>query len=173
MIKQDILENQVNTVYLAIGSNLGNKSLNIEKTKIKLINYKINIIKTSNKYESLSWPNIKKPSFLNIVIKIKTPYSPKKLLNVCHEVERSLGRKRSKKNEPRICDIDIIDFEQKIFNYKDIKLIIPHAEMHKRNFVLIPLFEISSDWTHPKKKINIAKLLISLNINDLRAIKKI
>ena len=76
MTKQDILENLVNTVYLSIGSNLGNKRRNIEKAKYFLELNLIKIIKTSNIYETYSWPNRKHPKFYNIVIKIVTKLKP-------------------------------------------------------------------------------------------------
>ena len=71
----------------------------------------------------------------------------------CLNVENDLGRTRVKKNEPRVCDIDIIDYDQKIMkSTKNSNLILPHPEMHKRNFVLLPLYEITKSWIHPVKK---------------------
>jgi 2-amino-4-hydroxy-6-hydroxymethyldihydropteridine diphosphokinase len=96
------------------------------------------------------------------------------LMQKCLNIENDLGRKRAKKNEPRICDIDIIDYGQKILKgTKNKKLILPHPEMHKRNFVLLPLYEISQSWIHPEKKKKINKLIKSLNIEDLRGINLI
>ena len=118
MIKKDISENLAKIVYLGIGSNLGNKKSNIEKTKIKLQEKKIKILKCSNNYESESWPNPHNPKFINIVIKIKTILTPLKLLKICNQIEIELGRKRSKKNAPRTCDIDIIDYDQKVLKIK-------------------------------------------------------
>ena len=91
MIKQDILENPAKIAYLAIGSNLGNKLHNIEIAKFKLQSYKIEIIKCSSKYETLSWPNPKNPTFINIVIKIKTSLSPYKLQQTCEIINRIIG----------------------------------------------------------------------------------
>ena len=87
MIKQDILENQVKFVYLAIGSNLGNKKNNIEKAKFMLIQNNIKILLSSNYYETLSWPNPKNPKFLNIVLKISTYFKPLDLLKRCKKIE--------------------------------------------------------------------------------------
>ena len=174
MIKQDILENQVKIVYLGIGSNLGNKQQNIENTKAKINECGIKIIKCSRNYESLSYPNTKDPTFINVVLKVETYLSPFQLLGMCNKIEKKLGRKRFKKNAPRTCDIDIIDYNQQIMKYvKSKKLILPHPEMSKRNFVLLPLYEISRNWFHPKRKIDIKKLINSLNIKDLRTIKQI
>ena len=174
MIKQDILENQAKIVFLSIGSNLGNKKRNIELAKFKLQSNNVKIIQSSNNYETLSWPNKKNPKFVNVVIKIKTNLSPLKLMEKCLNIEKVLGRKRNKKNEPRTCDIDIVDYDQKIIKENTkIKINIPHPEMHKRNFVLLPLFEISKTWIHPIKKTKIKKLLNSLDSKDLRTIKLI
>ena len=169
-----MLESQAKIAYLAIGSNLGNKRNNIELAKFKLQNNKIEIIKSSNNYETLSWPNKKDPKFINIVLKIRTFLSPYELLKTCHIIEKELGRKISNKNEPRRCDIDIIDYDQKIIrNHNNQNLTLPHPKMHVRTFVLLPLFEITQKWMHPEKKIEIKKLINSLNIKDLRTIKQI
>ena len=170
MIKQDISENQVKSIYLGIGSNLGNKINNIEKAKFHLIQNKIEILKSSSFYESLSWPNPNNPKFLNIVIKIRTNLSALKLLQICKKIEVNLGRKKTLKNSPRECDIDIIDY-----NNKKINSIIhlPHPRMHERNFVLIPLFEINRAWMHPVLKLDIKSLIFSLSNRDIRSIKQI
>ena len=174
MIKQDMLENQVKIAFLAIGSNLGNKERNICLAKYKLQSNGVKLIKSSSNYETLSWPNKKNPKFINAVIKIGTTLSPLMLMQKCLNIENDLGRKRAKKNEPRICDIDIIDYDQKILKgTKNKKLILPHPEMHKRNFVLLPLFEIAKSWTHPIKKKEVKSLIKSLDIKDLRSIKMI
>jgi len=170
--KQDTSENQVNPVYLAIGSNLGNRINNIEIAKFELEKYKIKILKSSSNYISESWPDPSMPDYINIVIKIKTSLIPLELLKICNLIELKLGRIRSKKNAPRTCDIDIIDYDKKILNEKNSKLILPHPRMNKRNFVLLPLFDIDKSWKHPKSKINIVNLINSLPVKDLRSIKQ-
>ena len=173
MKKQDTLENQVKQSYLAIGSNLGNKITNIHMAMSELVKNKIKITKVSSHYSSKSWPNPLMPNFINIVIKIETILKPLELLKICNNIELKLGRVRLKKNAPRTCDIDIIDYDKKILNINSDKLIIPHPEMTKRNFVLLPLFEINRSWKHPESKINIVNLINSLSIKDLRSIKQI
>ena len=170
MKRQDILENQVKSVYLGIGSNLGNKIVNIEKAKFKLIENNINILQSSSYYESLSWPNSKNPKFFNIVLEVNTNLTPLELLKKCKEIEVYLGRKKTNKNFPRTCDIDIIDYSNK---NRINKIILPHPRMHKRNFVLIPLFELNKDWKHPTLKCSIKKLILLLSNSDIRSIKKI
>ena len=170
MIKQGISENQVKLVYLGIGSNLGNKFLNIEKAKSYLYENNIQLINSSSYYETPSWPNPRFPKFINIIVKIRTKLDYLELFYVCKKIETKLGRKNSPKNSPRICDIDIIDFDNKIIK-KEIQ--IPHKLMHIRNFVLFPLFEIDKNWKHPVLKKNIKKLIFSLPIKDIRSIKQI
>ena len=138
MKKQDTSENQANQVYLAIGSNLGNKINNIEIAKFELENYKIKILKSSSNYISTSWPDPSMPNYINTIIKIKTSLVPLELLKVCNLIEMKLGRVRSKRNAPRTCDIDIIDYEKKILDLDSSRLILPHPRMCKRNFVLLP-----------------------------------
>ena len=173
MKKRDILENLASHAYLAIGSNLGNKINNIDVTKFELEKHKITILKSSSNYISESWPDNSMPSYINIIIKIKTSLAPLELLKVCNLIELKLGRTREKKNSPRTCDIDIIDYDNKILVRQNKKLILPHPRMSNRNFVLLPLFEVDKSWKHPKSKINIVNLINSLPIKDLRSIKQI
>ena len=173
MKKQDILENQVSYAYLAIGSNLGSRINNIELTKFELEKYNIKILKFSSNYVSESWPDNSMPDYINIIIKIKTSLAPLELLEACNTIESKLGRIRTKKNSPRTCDIDIIDYNSEVLGGHNSKLILPHPRMYKRNFVLLPLFEVNKSWVHPKSKINIVKLINSLKIKDLRSIKQI
>ena len=165
-----MLENQVKPIYLAIGSNIGNKKQNIEKTKFKLIRNNVEILETSNYYESLSWPNQNNPKFLNIVLKIKTKLRPIELLRKCKDIEKEMGRKKAPKNSPRKSDIDIIDYKNKRIQGE---LILPHPRMHTRNFVLFPLFEIDKKWKHPVLKFDIKKLISLLSNSDIRSIKQI
>ncbi len=157
-------------VYIGIGSNLGNRINNIIKAKYYLNLNGVNITKSSNYYETLSWPDPNKPKFINIVVQSNTKISPQKFLLIFKSIEKKLGRKKNVKNSPRTCDIDLISYDQKILD-KDITL--PHERMHERNFVLIPLFELNKNWSHPKTNLNIKKLIFSLPIEDITSIKKI
>ena len=163
-------ENQVKSVYLGIGSNLGDRKKNIENSKFRLIENDIKIIQSSSFYETLSWPNSNYPKYLNIVLKVRTSFDQLKLLEICKKIEKSLGRKKAPKNSPRECDIDIIDYANKLTN-KGINL--PHPEMHKRNFVIFPLFEINKAWIHPIYKHDIKSLILALPNSDITSIKLI
>ena len=155
-------------VYIGIGSNLGNRIKNIEKAKYLLKANGIEILKYSSYYETLSWPDSNNPKFINIVVQSNTKKTPQKLLEIFKKIEIKLGRLKNIKNSPRTCDIDIISYRNQISS-KNIT--IPHKRMSKRNFVLIPLFEIAPFWIHPKTQKSIKKLIFSLTIKDITSIK--
>ena len=170
MIKPDTLEKPAKVVYLGIGSNIGNRITFIERAKSLLLANNIQLISTSSYYETPSWPNPKNPKFINVVLKALCALNPNELIDLCKKIEVKLGRKKSTRNAPRECDIDIIDFNGLLL--KD-KLNLPHKMMHKRNFVLFPLFEIEKDWFHPLLKTNIKRLILSLSKKEISSIKQI
>tara|TARA_B100000686_G_C16756286_1_gene955705 strand:- start:791 stop:1318 length:528 start_codon:yes stop_codon:yes gene_type:complete len=171
--KQDILENQANIAYLSLGSNLGKKKKNLELAKALLNSTGVKIICASSYYKTKSWPNKNFPDYLNAVILINTNNDLIELFKKIKTIEKKVGRTKSPKNYPRICDIDIIDFNGFCLStsYKDNEITIPHKNMHNRSFVLLPLYEIDKNWIHPKYKKNIVNLLHKLSIIDLSSIK--
>ena len=138
-------------IHLNIGSNLaskhGTRSDNILLAINLLKNSKIKIKKISNFYETPSYPNQRFPKFLNIGVVIEYYDDFFKLLYETKQIEKKLGRIKTIKNDPRIIDIDIIDFKSKIKNSDE--LILPHPKCHLRNFVLYPILEIDPNWSHP------------------------
>jgi len=175
VIKQDILERQAKYTYLSIGSNLGNKLSNIKKTCNLLIMNGIYIEDCSSFYETPSWPNKKFPHFFNVVIKIKTELSLIDLFKTIKRIEKKIGRKKSLRNHPRLCDIDIIDYKGLCLNMSlnNHKIITPHPRMNNRNFVIFPLFEINKTWIHPKTKVSIYSIINqfrSMDFSDIRIV---
>ena len=170
MTRLDTLEKQAKDIFLGIGSNIGSRINHIERAKSLLLENNINLISISSYYETPSWPDPKNPKFINIILKVRCTLDAKKLLSLCKNIELKLGRKKSPKNSPRECDIDIIDFNGSV--QKD-KIYLPHKMMHKRNFVLFPLFEINKDWIHPISKQHIKKLILLLSNRDITSIKQI
>ena len=155
-------------IILGLGSNLsssfGDRFDNINLAISYLEEYGINIIKKSSYYESPSYPDENNPKFINIIVDVKTELALVDLASVLLFIEEKLERKRNKKNDPRTCDLDIIDYKRKIMNFKfsNLELTLPHKEMSNRNFVLYPLKEISPHWTHPVTKKNIDLLIKDL-----------
>jgi len=170
VIKPDILEKPVKVIYLGIGSNIGNRINHIENAKTLLLANNIQIISSSGYYETPSWPDPRNPKFINIVLKVICEHNANELLDICKKIEVKLGRKKALKNAPRECDVDIIDFKGLLLKGK---LNLPHQMMHKRNFVLLPLFEIEKEWFHPLLKTNIKDLILSLSNKEIRSIKQI
>jgi len=132
--------------YIAFGSNLGNKKQNIEKA-LEFMKEKSTILKISKIRKTEPIGFLDQDWFLNGVVQIKTNLTPLELLKFLKNIEKKLGRKKTFKNGPRIIDLDIIFYNDIIFNQK--KLIIPHPEMHKRMFVLKPMCEINKNFIHP------------------------
>ena len=166
-------------IFLSLGSNLsskfGDRFDNLLETISHIRNIGININKKSSFYETPSYPNNNNPKFINIMISVNSNFSPIELISNLIDIEKKLGRKRGKKNEPRTCDIDIIDYKKKIINirHKKKKLIIPHKKLESRNFVLFPLQEIDPNWQHPKTKEFIASIIGKLSKEDRKSILKV
>ena len=166
-------------ILLGLGSNLpsifGNRFENIDTAVSALGSYGIKIIKKSSYYETPSFPDKEKPKFINIVVQLETHLPPEDLASVIIFIEESLERKRGKKNDPRTCDIDIIDFNGKRLNfkYKNLDFTVPHQELIYRNFVLFPIQEILPEWEHPQTKERINILIDRLSNEDKKSILKI
>ena len=123
------------------------------------------IKKKSSFYRSKAYPNPKDPEFINSVALCVGNVSPIKLLNIILKIEKKFGRFRLEKNSPRTLDIDIIDFkllkldiQNKFYNLK-----LPHENLEKRLFVLMPLLEISPLWKSPKTSRSINYLINKLS----------
>ena len=149
-------------IHLNLGSNLnsilGSRYDNLTIATNLLIEAKIKITKISNFYETPSYPNQRLPKFLNIGILARFDNNYIELLKSISFIEKKMGRIRTKKNDPRIIDIDIIDFNGLV--KKTNKLKLPHSKTHLRNFVLYPILEIDPKWSQPILKNN-AQFLIN------------
>ena len=160
-------------IFLGIGSNLhssfGDRFENINLAIDYLKRKNIKLIKKSSFYETLSYPNKNDPKFINVIISIETTLLPEELMTNLLDIEKKLERKREKKNQPRTCDIDIIDYKGKIIELKssNLNITIPHKYMTERNFVLYPLKEICPNWTHPLTKKNIDILIKDLKTSNI------
>ena len=166
-------------IILGLGSNLhssfGDRFQNINLAISYLESYKIKVLNKSSFYETPSYPNNKYPKFINLVIEISTNLSPVDLASASITIEKKLERNRTFKNDPRTCDIDIIDYNSKIINfkYKNSDFTVPHNKIVYRNFVLIPLKEILPNWHHPKSKESIDLIIDRLSYKDKKSILKV
>lgn len=153
--------------YLSLGSNIGDKKAHLDEA-IKLIENNPNIsdIFVSSFYETAPVGYIDQDVFMNIVVEINTSLDSYKLLEFCHEIEKSLKRKRIIRWGPRTIDVDILLFDDIISD--DEKLIIPHPRMTERAFVIVPLYELNQELVI--NNTTIKDIFDSLNKEDIRKI---
>ena len=148
----------MNTVYLSLGSNLGNRVKYLNDA-LSLIEKEIGkIVKRSSLYETEPWGIRDQSMFINMTACVITNLSPALLLKTILEIEQKLGRIRNQKWHERIIDIDILFYNDVVIN--ELELIIPHPYLHERKFVLDPLNEIASVFNHPVLQITIKDLLL-------------
>ena len=147
----------MNTIYLLLGSNIGDAVAHLSSAK-KYIEKEIGaIIKFSGIYKTAAWGNENQPDFLNQILIVHTRFTAQQTITKILSIEKEIGRMRSKKNAPRIIDIDILFFNNEIIRSTD--LIVPHPEIQNRRFVLVPLNELSPEIIHPVLQKTIFELL--------------
>ena len=154
----------MNTVYIQLGSNIGERESFIAKSMEQIEENIGKIIIESSIFETIPWGNENQNNFLNSVIKIKTPFDSFKVLKKSQEIENNLGRERVEKWGERTIDIDILFYNNEIIN--TTKLIIPHPLIQQRKFVLVPLSEIAPNYMHPILKKSISTLLSECKDNQ-------
>lgn len=142
--------------FLCLGSNIGNKSKNLEQALHLLEKEGSQVVKKSSIYETEPIDSPGQPWFLNQVVEVSTELKPLDLLTALKKIERQMGRKPTAQNEPRVIDVDILLAGKAVIRTKELE--IPHPRMEKRNFVLIPLKEISPGTIHPRRNVSIEYL---------------
>jgi 2-amino-4-hydroxy-6-hydroxymethyldihydropteridine diphosphokinase len=151
-------------IYVGLGSNLGDRLANIRKAIELMKEERIEIIKESSIYETEPVGYKQQGWFLNSVVKGRIELSPRRIWKRLEKIERSMGREREVKWGPRIIDLDILFYGNKVLNGKELR--IPHSELHKRRFVLVPLKEIAPKLVHPVFKKTVLELLRDLKDNS-------
>ena len=155
-------------IHLNIGSNLnskfGSRFNNITIAIDLLLSAKVKIKKISNFYKTPSYPNKRFPNYLNVGVLCSFNENPEILFKIIKSIEKKIGRFKTKKNDPRVCDIDIIDYNSDVVKKGFITL--PHLRCHKRNFVLYPIKEIDPYWIHPVLGQNVNNLIKKLDLKS-------
>ncbi|NFI84871.1 2-amino-4-hydroxy-6-hydroxymethyldihydropteridine diphosphokinase [Clostridium botulinum] len=146
----------MHTVYVAFGSNIGEKESYIKRALEKIEERGMEIIKVSSIYETEPYGVLDQDSFLNGVVKIETNLTPEDLIGELLNIEKQLNRVRERRWGPRTIDLDIIFYDDLIINEKD--LVIPHKDMENREFVLKPLCDIDENFIHLVLKKSVREL---------------
>jgi 2-amino-4-hydroxy-6-hydroxymethyldihydropteridine diphosphokinase len=144
-------------VYLAFGSNLGNRGWNIQIAVEHLERWGVKILRMSRLYETEPVGVKDQPAFYNAAAIGETELTPEEVLMAIHAIERSLKRERKEKWGPRTIDIDILMFDELVLEMDG--LVVPHPRMAERKFVLAPLVEIAENVVHPILRKTISQLL--------------
>ena len=154
-------------VYIALGSNLGDRAANLAKAR-EMLGNDIRVLKCSSVYQTAPWGYSEQDDFYNQVLECETELSPMRLLRRLKGVERGMGRKKTFRNGPRVIDLDILFYDNLIL--ETMRLVIPHPRMHERAFVLVPMVELNPELIHPKLGKNMAELLAMVDQTGVRRI---
>ncbi len=146
-------------VYVALGTNLGNREANLREAE-KRLSAQVTVTGRSRIYETEPWGVLAQPRFLNQVLEGETTLEPRALLRFVKTIEREMGRTPSVRYGPRLIDLDILLYDDQAVRFPE--LTIPHANLHERRFVLVPLADLAPDLVHPVFGSTIKELLSSL-----------
>jgi len=127
--------------FLSLGSNLGDRIATLRQAHYELETVG-RILNASSFYETAAWGKTDQPAFINQVLEFQTMLPAQKLLEVCMNIERFLGRTRDEKWGARTIDIDILLYENAIIDTPTLQ--VPHPRMHLRRFVLVPMVELTA-----------------------------
>jgi 2-amino-4-hydroxy-6-hydroxymethyldihydropteridine diphosphokinase len=144
-------------IYLSLGSNKGDRAQYIARAIAALAEHGVDVIQESSLYETEPVETSSKTWFLNCVIKAETKLLPPQLMHTLLDIERWLGRRRRVLRGPRVIDMDILLYDDRVV--RTDHLVIPHPRLAERQFVLVPFAEIASETRHPVFKNTIAELL--------------
>lgn len=159
-----IMNESLHDVYLGLGANLGDRAATLGAARA-LLSPTVDVLRCSRLYETPPWGDIDQPLFLNAVCYGRTVLTPEALLAALKQIERHLGRVATRHWGPRAIDLDILFYDD--LTLRTSTLTIPHALLHERAFVLVPLRELAPDLQHPLLHRSIAELAAELPTHDL------
>jgi 2-amino-4-hydroxy-6-hydroxymethyldihydropteridine diphosphokinase len=152
-------------IFLGLGTNLDDREANLRTAKGKLSSL-MKIVKESPIYVTPPWGYEDQPDFLNQVIQVTTRLEPTQLLDYLKGIEDEMGRKATFRYGPRLIDLDILFYGQRVIREESLQ--IPHPRLHERAFVLVPLHDIAPDFVHPVLNESIYALLLKVDVEGVR-----
>lgn len=159
---------ETHVVYLALGSNLGDRQENLRQA-IAALPPQMEVKAKSHVYETPPWGYEEQAKFYNQAIQVETYVQPEPLLKHLKRLEVALGRQATFQNGPRLIDIDILFYDNLVWNSP--LLTIPHPRLHERGFVLLPLLDIAPELVHPVLKKSIRELVASCSLEGIEQVQ--
>lgn len=152
------------TVYIALGTNLGDRLANLRNARFAL-QPQARLIACSAVYETPPWGYLDQPKFLNQVVKAETKLEPLALLSLLKRLEIELGRLPSLRNGPRVIDLDLLFYDDLQLVLPE--LIIPHPHMAGRAFVLLPMCDLAPELYHPQQRQTMQEMLAECDLSEI------
>ena len=180
---------------IAMGANLpsatGTALQTLERSLELFLSESLQVQRISQWFSTPAFPADSGPDFVNGVVAVKTDLPPKAVLSALHRIEAAMGRTRENRWEPRLCDLDLIAYDDIVLpdletfkRWKELdfpnqktqapdQLVLPHPRLQDRSFVLVPLNDVAPDWVHPVTGITVSEMLAALPAADLADISVI
>lgn len=155
---------ETHIIYLALGSNLGDRLDNL-RSAVTALSPQLEVKAKSHIYETPPWGYEDQPRFYNQVIKADTYLQPEPLLRHLKRLEVALGREPNFQNGPRLIDLDLLLYDQLVLDTPALTL--PHPRMHERGFVLLPLMDLAPEYIHPVLKKSVRELTSTCSLEGI------
>lgn len=156
------------TIFIGLGANLpsriGQPKQTLAAALERMPEFGICIEALSSWVSSPAYPPSDQPDFVNGVVRVSTSLSPLELMKALLDIEQEFGRTRQKKWEPRVIDLDLLDYQGCVLSIREdgVGVNLPHPHIAERAFVLIPLRELAPEWRHPETSKSIDELIADL-----------